>query len=365
MDDAIRSLFSPAAGVAYLDSATYGLPPEPTVRAMRAAIDAWQAGTADWIADWDEPAERARASFAELIGSVPERISLQPAASVGVGLVAVGLGPDDEIVVPADEFTSVLFPLLVARDRGATVREVAFERVADAIGPKTTLVATSLVQMQTGRTADLAAIIDRAGAVGARVLLDATQAIPFVPLAPVIDRVDYVVAAAYKHLLCPRGVAFLAVGPDRVADLPPLDANWRSADAPYGRYFGGPLTLAPDARRLDVSLAWIPWVGAVESLRLLATWASTGVFTSTLELARELAGALGVEWGGASLVCAPIRDADATRAALSAAGVRAAVRGTAIRCSPHVYTSRDDIERAARAIEPFLADRPSLKAVIS
>ncbi len=355
MDEAIRSLFSPAPGIAYLDSATYGLPPEPTVRAIRAALDAWQSGTADWIADWDRPAEAARSSFAHLIGTAPERVALLPAASVGVGLVAAGLGPADEVVAPVDEFTSVLFPLLVARDRGALVREVDFERLPDEIGPRTTLVATSLVQMQTGLMADLGAILDRAEAVGARVLIDATQAIPFVPLAPLIDRVDYLVAAAYKHLLCPRGVAFLAVAPGRLADLSPLDANWRSADAPYGRYFGGPLTLAPDARRLDVSLAWISWIGAVESLRLLETWAPTGAFEAALDLARELADRLGVRWAGASLVCPPIRDADAARAALSTAGVRASVRGTAIRCSTHVYTTRDDIERAARAIEPFLA----------
>ena len=55
--------------MAYLDSATYGLPPEPTIRAMRRALDAWQTGTADWQADWDRPAEAARASFAQLIGS--------------------------------------------------------------------------------------------------------------------------------------------------------------------------------------------------------------------------------------------------------------------------------------------------------
>jgi selenocysteine lyase/cysteine desulfurase len=70
--------------------------------------------------------------------------------------------------------------------------------------------------MQTGRLAALDAILDRAAAVGARVLVDATQAVPFVPLARVVDRIDYLVVAAYKHLLCPRGVAFLAVGP---ADL--------------------------------------------------------------------------------------------------------------------------------------------------
>ena len=201
--------------------------------------------------------------------------------------------------------------------------------------------------MQTGRTVDLEAVVERASAVGARILLDVTQATPFVPLAPFIDRVDYVVAAAYKHLLCPRGVAFLVVRPDRLAGLGPLEANWRAATEPYGRYFGGPLTLPDDARRLDVSLAWLPWIGAVESLRLLVEWAPTGAFESALDLARQLAARLGVEWGGASLVCAPIGDADAVREALRAAGVKAAVRGTAIRCATHVYTTAEEIDRAA------------------
>ena len=122
MNDAIRSRFSPGAGIAYLDSATYGLPPEPTLVAMRRALDAWRDGSADWIRDWDRPAESARASFAALVGTTADRVSLQPAVSVGVGLVAAALGPTDEVVVPEDEFTSVLFPLLVARERGATVR---------------------------------------------------------------------------------------------------------------------------------------------------------------------------------------------------------------------------------------------------
>ena len=74
MDQTIRSLFSPEPGIAYLDSATYGLPPEPTIRAMRTAIDGWQSGTADWQADWDRPAEAARSSFAHLIGTTPDRV---------------------------------------------------------------------------------------------------------------------------------------------------------------------------------------------------------------------------------------------------------------------------------------------------
>ncbi len=88
--------------------------------------------------------------------------------------------------------------------------------------------------------------------------------------------------------------------------------------------------------------------------RCSTAWAPTGAFEATLGLARDLAERLGIPWGGASLVCAPIGDPDGASAALRDAGIRAASRGSAIRCSAHVYTTRDDIDRAARAIEPFL-----------
>jgi selenocysteine lyase/cysteine desulfurase len=350
----IRELFSPAPGIAYLDSATYGLPPRATVEALHRAADAWQAGTADWIEDWDHPADQARDDFAALIGAQPAEVAMLPAASVGVGLVAARLKVGDEVVVPADEFNSVLFPLLVAADRGAAIREVAFTDLAASVGPRTTLVAFSLVQMQTGRVADLSAILDAAERTGAQVLVDATQGIPFMPLESHLDRIDYLVCANYKHLLCPRGTAFLRVRRDRWPALEPLNANWRAADEPFGRYFGGPLTLAPDARRFDVSRAWFPWLGARESLRLLAEWKASGAFEAVTGLAEQLAEALGVPWYGSSLVCAPIDRAADARAALAAAGIRASVRGTAIRFSVHVYTTEQDIGRAADAIRPFL-----------
>ena len=351
MDPAIRALFAPEPGTTYLDSATYGLPPEPTWRVMRRALDTWTAGSANWIEDWDKVGERGRAAFAALLGIEPGRVALLPATSVGVGLVAAELTARDNVVVPADEFTSVLFPLLVARDRGVPVREVDFERLVDEIGPGTTLVACTLVQMQTGRTAPIRAIVERASEVGARVLLDATQGTPFVVLGDLVDRIDYVVVSAYKHLLCPRGVAFMALRPDHVGRLAALNANWRAADQPYGRFFGGPLTLAPDAAMYDVSLAWLPWLGAAESLELLLRWQAAGALEEPTRLARELAQGLDLEWGGSTLVCAPIDDIDAARATLAAARIRASFRGTGIRLSPHVYNDAADIERAVAALK--------------
>jgi selenocysteine lyase/cysteine desulfurase len=355
----LRELFRPEPGVAYLDSATYGLPPRPTFEAMSAALEQWQAGSASWVDDWDVLADRARVEFAHLAGLAEGDVALVPSASVGVGTVAASLTHSDHVVVPDDEFTSLLFPVLVAEQGGTTVEQVPFGEVADRIAPATTLVATSLVQMQTGRLAELDAIVERARAVGARVLVDATHGLPFVGMGGALDAVDFVVCAAYKHLLCPRGVAFLVVREGRHDELAAWNANWRSASDPYGRYVGGPLTLASGAARFDVSVAWLPWVGAATSLALLRTWNEQGLLDEPRRLARELAVALGVEWHGSSIVCAPVTDLAAARSALDRARVRVGFRGGAVRLSTHVYTVPSEIERAVDALRPLVKASPT------
>lgn len=351
----VRALFRPAPDLAYLDAASYGLPPEPTFEAMERALRDWQSGTGRWLDDWDKPAEAARADFASLIGATAADIALIPTVSVGMGLVAGSLVAGDVVVVPSDEHVSDLFPLLVAEERGVTVRQVPFEEVATSIAPDVTLVAFSLVQMQTGRVADLAAICDRATAVGARVFVDATHATPFVDTSAHIARIDYLVCAGYKHLLGSRGSSFLYVRSDRLDGITPTHANWRGAADPWGTFFGGPLTLAADAARFNVSLAWLPWVGTTASLRLVSGWHRDGTLEAARSLADRLADAVGLTATGSSLVCVPISDAGPVRAALEAAGVKASVRGTAIRFSVHVWNTIEDIERAADAIRPFAA----------
>lgn len=355
----VRRAFAPAAGTVYLDAATYGLPPRPAVAAMRRMLDRWQSGLGDWREEWDGCADAARADATALLGAPAGTVSLLPAASVGVGLIAATLGPGDEVVVPDDEFTSVLFPLLVAqRERGVAVRVVPFERLAAAVRPGTRLVASSLVQSQSGRLAPLEGLVAATAAHGARLLLDATQALPFVALGPWIDRIDYLVCAAYKHLLCPRGTAFLYVRPEHRASVPALFAGWRAADQPYGRYYGGDLTLAPDGARFDVSAAWIAWVGAAESLRLLRRWQAAGALDAVPALAGRLAAALDLPPPGATVLSVPVADAGAAAAALRAAGVRASVRAGAVRFSPHVYNSPRQVLAAARVVAPYVAVAP-------
>jgi hypothetical protein len=143
---------------------------------------------------------------------------------------------------------------------------------------------------------------------------------------------------------------------DHIGPLPPIVSSWRASDNPYTQFFGGPLALADGAAAYDASLAWHPWVGAVESLELLAAWQEAGVLEEPVALARSLADRLGIAWGGATLVCPRIDDPERVRAVLDEQRIKAAFRGTAVRFSTHVYNDEADIDRAAAAIGPLVRE---------
>jgi selenocysteine lyase/cysteine desulfurase len=353
--EAARSLFAPAPGTTYLDAASYGLPPRPTVEALQGAVLAWQSGRARWLPDWDVLGEECRASYAALIGAAAAEIALVPTVSVGVATVAASLQAGQEALIPADEFTSVGFPFLVAAERrGVVVREAPFDELPAAIGPETRLVAFSLVRSQDGRVAPLDAILAAAERHGTRVLVDATHAIPLVDIAAELPRIDYLICHGYKHLLCPRGVGFLYVRRDRWDEAPPIHANWRAASPIYARSYGGALAPAEGAARFDVSLDWFAWVGARPSLDLLVEWRAAGVLRQPLALAADLAARLNLPAPGASIVAVPVSDAPAALAALDEQGIRAAAPGGKVRLSTHVWNTPEEIARAADAVRPFL-----------
>ena len=352
-----RELFDPAPGTVYLDAATYGLPPRPTVDALERALRRWQSGEAAWVEEWDREGEACRELFARLIGTSSSEVALIPTASVGVGLVAEGLPAGCEVVVPDDEFTSVLYPLLVAEAKhGVRLRRVPFGDLASAINVNTHTVAFSLTRSQDGVTADLPAIVAASKQFGTRLLVDATHSVPFVLLQPWIAEIDALVCHGYKHLLCPRGVSFFVLRQDRWDDVAPWMANWRTGMPLYGTSYGGTLAdFATDARRFDVSLAWHAWVGARPSLELLVSWQEQGVLDGVHVLARRLAEGLNRARPAGSIVSLRVEDAEGAERALAEQGIRCAARGGNIRLSPHVYNTEQDVDRALDALSAFVA----------
>lgn len=352
--DAACALFEPAAGTVYLDSATYGLPPRPTVEALQKALEQWRDGTGRWIEDWESQGEACRGLFARLIRAQGEQVALLPAVSVASGLVATSVPKGGEVLLAQGDFTSVMYPFLVAQEKGLlTVREAPADRLAGAVGPQTALVACSWIQSGDGSVADVDAISEAARRHRARVYLDASQALGMLPIDVGAVGVDFLACAGYKWLCCPRGAAFLWLRPELNSEVSPITASWRGGDDPFGRYYGSPLALADDAARFHVSLAWHPWVGARASLEVLAGLDDVARFERAHTGARVLCERLELPPPPSSIVSVPVTDSQAAGRALESAGVRVAVRAGAIRVAPHFYNRVDQAEWTAELLRPF------------
>jgi selenocysteine lyase/cysteine desulfurase len=168
------------------------------------------------------------------------------AASVASGIVAASLPAEagDNVVLYERDFDSVLFPWRPLAERGVELRHLPLERLAEGIDDRTALVAVSLVQSSDGRIPDLAAI----KATGVRLFLDGTQAVG--AIAVDLDGVDYLVAHSYKWLVSPRGLAFLYVRPERLGEITPWLAGWKSRANPFEDFYGAPERAADALERL-------------------------------------------------------------------------------------------------------------------
>lgn len=336
LDDA-RALWSPAG--TYLNTASYGLPPKPAWDGLQAALADWQGGRTSWE-HWGVPGEEARASFAQLVGTPAETVAIGANVSTFVGLVAASIPDGAHVLVPDVEFTSLLFPFLVQEHRGVTVRLVPTAELVAEVGPDVDVVAFSAVQMASGEVADLEGIASAAAEHGALTVVDATQAVGWLPLTS--TRFDVVVAHAYKWLMSPRGTAFMAIRPEPMDAVVPHAAGWYAGEDPLQTFFGGPLRLAASARRLDTSPAWFMWVATAAALDVIERIGVDAIHAHDVALANRFRAGLGLESSDSAIVFC---DIDGAADKLEGAGIRAAVRGGRVRTSWHLYNSDTDVDR--------------------
>jgi selenocysteine lyase/cysteine desulfurase len=323
----------------YLNTASYGLPPTTAWDALQAALEDWRGGRTSWE-HWGLPGEEARASFARIAGVPVETVAIAANVSTLLGLVAASIPDGARVLAPDVDFTSLLFPFMVQDGRGISVRLVPASDLASAIDDATDVVAFSAVQMATGEVADLDAIASAAEAHGAMTVVDATQALGWLPFDG--RRFDVVAAHAYKWLMSPRGTAFMAIRPERMAQVVPHAAGWYAGEDPLATFFGPPLRLAESARRLDTSPAWFMWVGTAPALAAVEQIGVRAIHDHDVGLANRFRAGLGLEPSDSAIVFCDVEGA-ADR--LERAGIRAAVRGGRLRTSWHVYNTAEDVER--------------------
>lgn len=338
--DEVRDLFPARRG--YLNSATCGLPPNAALDDLHRVLGEWRDGLGG-PDEWDPAVQECRALFGRLVGAAPEHVAVGSQTAAMAGVVAASLPAGSTVLVAEEDFTSLTWPFLAQAERGIAVRAVPLEGLLDAVDDAVDWIAVSAAQSSSGALVDLAGLRAAAARHGARVLLDATQAAGWLPLRAA--DYDVVVASGYKWLLNPRGTCFTALRPDVLPLLRPALANWYAGEDVPSSYYGPPLRLAADARRLDLSPAWFCWAGAVAGLRLLAELGVERVHAHDVGLADDLLARLDLPPAGSAIVS--VAAGDEQRARLAAAGLTVAGRAGRVRLSFHLYNDTADVTAAA------------------
>ena len=354
-----RELFPALTQQAWLDTPASPPGARPVTAALTSAITGWQEGTLD-AAGWEGAAPRARTGFAGYLGVPQAQVALMTSVAEATATVGASLpGRGGTVVVGDGEFRSNLFPWLALAARGYRVNRVRAGRMGRtqsllaAIDDETVLVAVSHVLSADGERADLVRLRAAADSVGARVFVDATQALGVLAEDLSAARPDYLAVHGYKWLLCPRGAAWLVT--PHYEELRPLLPSWKSAGD--RGYFGGPLRLAPGAARCDTSPAWLSWVGADAAIALMTVLPAVAVEQHCLALAaafREEAAALGaapVSTGQPShIAVVRVADPESVRARLRSRRVRARMLGDRLRVGFHYFNNDDDVAAALHAL---------------
>jgi selenocysteine lyase/cysteine desulfurase len=311
---------------------------------MVETIAEWRTGAAQ-PAEFDADVHSARVAWARLVGASVDNVAIGATVSQLIGLVAASVPDGTRVLTVRGEFTSVTFPFAAQAHRGVVVTEVECSELVSAVA-SADLAAVSVVQSADGAVADLEAVRAVAADADTAVLLDVTQAAGWMPLD--LGWADYVVGASYKWLLAPRGAAWLAVRPDRLADVIPIGANWFAAEDPWEGIYGLPLRLSMTARRLDLSPVWFAHRGAATSLPWLADLDMAAVRDHCVGLADAVLTELGLEPQGSAIISLDLSAKEADR--LADAGVVASARAGRIRLAFHVYNTIADVELVLRSL---------------
>lgn len=353
----LRSQFPVCARYAYLNAGTCG----PIARDSITAVgDELQLDLAE--GRWAEAFERAtdiqrrlRRAYAERLGASAEDLALTTSTSDGIVRVLGGLdlSAGDEVLTSVDEHPGLQGPLAALRDRtGVTIREVAFERLADEVTPATRLVACSHVSWITGARAP-AALAD----VAVPVLFDGAQGAGAIPVDVGALGCDFYAASGQKWLCGPVGSGMLWIAPEWARRLPASGPTYVNLDDPSRGLAARP---RDDASRHDASaLSGEQCAFALAAHETLGAFGWDAVHARACALASILADALGdcgrtvAPRADTTLVSWEEPDPAAARNRLAAAGVivRDLPGKPYVRASVGAWNDESDLERLLAALD--------------
>jgi selenocysteine lyase/cysteine desulfurase len=352
----LRAEFPVLARLAYLNAGTDG---PLAARAAHAASEELERELHDGraqahFARRKELTEELREAYATALGGDASDVALTTCTSEGIAVTIGGLalGSGDEILTSDEEHPGLLGALGAARAlNGVEVREVPLPQIAEAVGPRTRLVACSHVGWMSGLTApaELAEL-------DVPVLLDGAQGVGAIGVDVHALGCEAYAGAGQKWLCGPDGTGMLWVSPALSERLQVSRRGYGNLADPNAGLDAQP---HDDARRFDsLSLSAEAVACALSATRVLESAGWSAVHERGRTLAARLAERL-VEHGRAlaprgdtTLVAFTSADPEAEREKLAESGVilRNIPDRPWLRASVGAWNDDDDLDRLLRAL---------------
>ncbi|MGH3448893.1 MAG: cysteine desulfurase [Nocardioidaceae bacterium] len=228
----------------YLDSANTSQKPHQVIDAMTAHYEQTNSNVGRAVHQLGAAAttayEAARAKVADFIGARgPAEVVFAKNSSEALNLVAntlawapgdLAVGADDEVVITEMEHHSNIVPWQLLTERtGATLRwfgltdegRLDLSHIDDLITERTKVVSLVWVSNMLGTVNPITEIARRAHEVGALVVVDASQAVPQMPVDVLASGADLVAFTGHK-MVGPTGIGVLWGRPEVLDALPPF-----------------------------------------------------------------------------------------------------------------------------------------------
>jgi kynureninase len=381
MDDLLtwRREFPILETTVHMISHSLGAMPRRTYQRLQEYAETWSTrGIRAWEEGWWDMPVTVGDLIGGIIGAGAGEVVMQQNVSTCVATVLSCFdwsGRRNKIVSEALNFPSNLYQCHALEKLGARVVSVpsedgitvSLERMLDAIDTETQLVFISHVLFRSSYLQDLAAITERAHAVGALVLADIYQSAGTVPIDVRKLTVDFATGGSVKWLCGGPGAGYLYVRRDLWPKLEPRVTGWMAHKEPFS-FDGGAIDYADDACRF---LNGTPAIPALYSARSgYEIIAEVGVERirekSVRQTARliELAETAGfkvnsprnaLERGGTVVIDVP-SGAEVTKELLRRNILVDYRPGAGIRAAPHFYSTDEELEVVISEIQAICAE---------
>ncbi|MBU6359979.1 MAG: cysteine desulfurase [Chloroflexi bacterium] len=226
--------------VVFLDSAASSQKPTQVLDAMSSVYRHQYANVHRGVYQFSEAAtaqyDEARVKIAKFIGApAPENIIFTRNATESLNLLAYSYGrhflkAGDEVLITELEHHANFVPwFYLAQEKGIVVKcipltpngQLDLSKLDDLLNERTKLLSFAHVSNVLGTITAPAPLIQRAHAIGAKVIIDGSQAVPHMPVNVAALDCDFYAFSGHK-MLGPTGIGVLYGKPELLDAMPPF-----------------------------------------------------------------------------------------------------------------------------------------------